>query len=130
MRLHPTGRFDNSARRYASIEVRQFAAAMGAEVCGVDAARVSAEQFRELSDALFRHKMLYLRQQKLTHGDHERFSLGFGPFAEDAYTAGVADHRNVHPVIKEAGDRSAHVFGEGWHTDSPFLPEPPSITSW
>ena len=72
--------------------------------------------------------MIYFRKQKLTHADHEQFSLRFGPFAEDAYTAGVPDHRNVHPLIKEADDRSEMVFGEGWHTDSPFLAEPPSIT--
>src|SRR5690606_13088352 len=35
---------------------------------------------------------------------------------------------NVHPLIKEADDPSRMVFGEGWHTDSPFLAEPPSIT--
>ena len=34
----------------------------------------------------------------------------------------------VQPLIKEADDRSAHVFGSGWHTDSPFLDEPPAIT--
>jgi taurine dioxygenase len=34
----------------------------------------------------------------------------------------------VQPIIKEADDRSAHVFGESWHTDSPFLREPPAIT--
>jgi taurine dioxygenase len=101
---------------------------MGAEICGVDAAQVTDEQFQELRQALFRHKMIYLRQQKLTHGEHEAFSLRFGPFAEDAYTQGLPGHRNVHPLIKQADDRSRMVFGEGWHTDSPFLPQPPSIT--
>jgi alpha-ketoglutarate-dependent taurine dioxygenase len=128
MRLHPTGKFDNHAASYRHIEARPLAAAMGAEICGVDAARITDEQFEEVRQALFRHKMIYLRQQKLTHGEHEAFSLRFGPFAEDAYTQGVPGHRDVHPLIKQADDGSRMVFGEGWHTDSPFLTQPPSIT--
>src|ERR1700685_4382235 len=129
MRLHPTGKFDNRAAAYRHIEARPLAAAMGAEICGVDATAMTDEQFQELRQALFRHKMIYLRQQKLTHGEQEAFSLRFGPFAEDAYTQGVPGHRNVHPLIKQADDPSRMVFGEGWHTDSPFLPEPPAITT-
>jgi alpha-ketoglutarate-dependent taurine dioxygenase len=129
MQLHPTGSFDNSAAKYRHIEAVPLAAAMGAEIRGVDLARLTDEQFAEIEHALFRHKMIYFRGQKLTHADHEAFSLRFGPFAEDAYTSGIPGHPNVHPLIKEADDRSRHVFGEGWHTDSPFLPEPPSITA-
>jgi alpha-ketoglutarate-dependent taurine dioxygenase len=129
MRLHPTGKFDNRASSYRHIEARPLAAAMGAEICGVDAANVTEQQFQEVRGALFRHKMIFLRNQKLTHADQEAFSLRFGPFAEDAYTQGVPGHRNVHPLIKQADDASRMVFGEGWHTDSPFLAEPPSITA-
>lgn len=128
MRLHPTGKFDNRAVHYSYIEAKPLAAAMGAEICGVDLARISDAQFDEIRDALFRHKMIYARRQVLTHSDQERFSLRFGAFAVDAYTSGVPGHKNVHPLIKEADDASKMVFGEGWHTDSPFLPEPPSIT--
>jgi alpha-ketoglutarate-dependent taurine dioxygenase len=128
MRLHPTGKFDNHAADYRHVEARPLAAAMGAEICGVELARLSDEQFAEMRHALFRHKMIYLRGQQLTHSEQEAFSLRFGPFAEDAYTQGVPGHRNVHPLIKEADDQSRMVFGEGWHTDSPFLAEPPSIT--
>ncbi len=128
MRLHPIGQFDNSALPNKHIEVQPLAAAMGAEVKGVDAAAMTDEQFVEVERALFRHKMIYFRGQKLTHAQHEAFSLRFGPFAVDAYTSGVPGHRDVHPLIKEADDRSKMVFGEGWHTDSPFLPEPPAIT--
>jgi alpha-ketoglutarate-dependent taurine dioxygenase len=128
MRLHPTGKFDNQAVRYQHIEARPLAASMGAEILGVQAAEVTDAQAEELRHALFRHKMLYLRNQRLTHESHEAFSLRFGAFAEDAYTQGVPGHRNVHPLIKEADDPSKMVFGEGWHTDSPFLPEPPAIT--
>jgi taurine dioxygenase len=121
--------FDNSARPTRHIEVLPLAAAMGAEIGGVDLARLTDEQFAEIRAALFRHKMIFFRGQKMDHGHHEAFSLRFGPFAEDAYTSGVAGHRNVHPLIKEADDQSTAIFGGGWHTDSPFLPQPPSITS-
>jgi alpha-ketoglutarate-dependent taurine dioxygenase len=128
MRLHPTGKFDNNAAQYRTIEAKPLAAALGAEICGADVKKLTDAQGEEIRHALFRHKMIYFRGQKLTHAEHESFSLRFGSFAEDAYTQGVPGHRNVHPLIKEADDPSKMVFGEGWHTDSPFLPEPPAIT--
>ena len=128
MRLHPTGKFDNHAASYRSIQATPLAAALGAEISAVDVAKLSDAQFTEIRHALFRHKMIFFRGQKLTHAEHEAFSGRFGAFAEDAYTQGVPGHRNVHPLIKEADDPSKMVFGEGWHTDSPFLPSPPAIT--
>jgi taurine dioxygenase len=128
MRLHPTGLFDNRPAQNSHIQALPLAAAMGAEIRGVNVAQMSGAQFDEVRLALFRHKMIFLRGQKLTHDEHEKFSLRFGPFAVDAYTRGVPGHRDVHPLIKEADDASKMVFGEGWHTDSPFLPQPPSIT--
>jgi alpha-ketoglutarate-dependent taurine dioxygenase len=128
MRLHPTGKFDNTSAQYRSITAKPLSAAMGAEISGVDVRKLTDTQAEEIRHALFRHKMIYFRGQKLTHADHEAFSQHFGSFAEDAYTSGIPDHRNVHPLIKEANDPSKMVFGEGWHTDSPFLAEPPAIT--
>ena len=127
MRLHPTGQFDNHAKAYEHIEARPLAAAMGAEIRGVDVARITDAQFAEIQHALFRHKMIYFRDQTLTHEQQEAFSLRFGPFAEDAYTSGVPGHQNVHPLIKEADDTSKMVSGKGWHTDSPFLTERPAL---
>lgn len=128
MLIHPAGRFDNSARTYAHIEAVPLAAAMGAEIRGVDLSRLGDAQFAEVEDALFRHKMIYFRSQQITHGDQEAFSLRFGPFAEDAYTRGVEGHPDVQPVVKEADAKVAMIFGSGWHTDSPFLPRPPAIS--
>jgi alpha-ketoglutarate-dependent taurine dioxygenase len=126
--LHPHGRFDNHAKSYRHITALPLAAAMGAEIQGVDIRRVGAEQFAEIEDALFRHKMIYFRGLDIGHAEQHAFSQLFGAFAEDAYTDGMPGFREVQPIIKEADDRSAHVFGSGWHTDSPFLDEPPAIT--
>ncbi|MEO6153493.1 MAG: TauD/TfdA family dioxygenase, partial [Croceibacterium sp.] len=83
----------------------------------------------DFKQALYHHKMLYLKDQHLTHAEHEAFGARLGPFAVDAYTQGVPGHRDVHPIIKEADTKVASLFGGGWHTDSPFLPEPPAITT-
>jgi alpha-ketoglutarate-dependent taurine dioxygenase len=129
VQLHSAVAFDNSATPARFITVKPLAAAMGAEISGVDIRSIVERQAAEIRSALFRHKMIYFRNQRLSHAEHEAFSLHFGPFAEDAYTGGAPGHRNVHPLIKEADDKSEMVFGEGWHTDSPFLPRPPSITT-
>jgi alpha-ketoglutarate-dependent taurine dioxygenase len=127
MRLQPTGKFDNAAKDYAHIRATPLAAAMGAEIAGVDLARLTDAQAAEIKDALWRHKMIYFRDQRITHDDQEAFTLRFGPFGTDAYTTGVAGHPEIQPVVKEAETRVKMVFGEGWHTDSPFLARPPAI---
>jgi taurine dioxygenase len=126
--IHPSGKFDNNAEVYQHIEAVPLAAAMGAEIRGANLAALTDAQFAEIECALFRHKMIFFREQEITHGDQEAFSSRLGPFAEDAYTKGIDGHPNVQPVIKEADEKVAMIFGSGWHTDSPFLPQPPAIS--
>lgn len=128
VRLSPSGSFANAARDYRHITAHPLAAAMGAEISGVQLTDLTDAAFAEIQDALWHHKMIYLRGQHLSHADHEEFARRWGPFGTDAYTTGVAGHPNVQPVIKEAEARSKGLFGSGWHTDSPFLAEPPAVT--
>ncbi len=124
----PSGTFDNRAKRYRHLEAHPLSSAMGAEIRGVDLAAVSDAQFAEIEDALYHHKMLYFRDQKLRYEDQERLTLCFGRFGVDAYTAGVEGHPNVQRVVKEADERAPMIFGGNWHTDSPFLERPPAVS--
>lgn len=128
VRLSPSGAYDNAARQYACITAHPIAAAMGAEITGPRLSELSDAGFAELQQALWRHKMVFLRDQHLSHAEHEAFARRWGPFAPDAYTQGVPGHPDVQPVVKEAEQRSKGLFGSGWHTDSPFLAAPPGVT--
>ena len=66
MKLHPIGRFDNSAKVYKYITAVPLAAAMGAEIRNVQIGRLTDAQFLEIEDALYRHKMIFLRWQPKT----------------------------------------------------------------
>jgi alpha-ketoglutarate-dependent taurine dioxygenase len=128
MILHPTGRFNNHAKSYKRISAVPLASAMGAEIRGVNLSSLDDEQFSEIEDALYRHKMIYFRNQDITLSDQEAFTLRLGTFGVDAYTPGIVGHPNVQKVVKEADARVKMIFGSGWHTDSPFLPRPPAIS--
>lgn len=128
VRVAPCGDFDNHPYQSDHFTVEPLAAAMGAQVVGVRLPELSDAGLADFKQALWKHKMLYLKDQHLTHAEHEEFSMRLGPFAVDAYTQGVPGHRDVHPLIKEADEVTPSLFGGGWHTDSPFLVEPPSIT--
>lgn len=125
--VHPTGLFDNSAKDYKKIKVSPIAAAMGAEISGVDLSNFDDETKNEIEDALYRHKLIIFRDQDITFTDHENITQRFGEFGTDAYTKGVPGHENIQPVIKEKETKTKMVFGSGWHTDSVFLECPPSI---
>jgi len=127
MLVHPTGKFDNDPRDYKTISAHPLAAAMGAEIRGANFAAMTADQFAEIEDALFRHKMIFFRDVDLTHDQHEDFSQRFGEWAEDAYTDGIPGHLNIQPLVREADAEGDHIFGSGWHSDGPFLKVPPAI---
>ena len=129
VRLSPAGDFDNSGYESPHFKALPLSGAMGAEIADVRLPEMSDEAFEDFKQALYRHKMLFLRDQHLTHAEHEAFGARLGPFAVDAYTQGVEGHRDVHPIIKEADTVTPSLFGGSWHTDSPFLPEPPAITT-
>ncbi len=105
-----------------------LAAAMGAEIKGLQIADINDRSFEALAHALYHHKMIYLRDQEMSHELQEQLTLRFGEFGTDAYTKGLDGHPNIQPVIKEADAKSKMVFGGGWHTDSPFLQQPPSVS--
>lgn len=128
MHLIDSSGFDNSAADYRHIEALPLAAAMGAEIRGVQVAGLDDDAFDELRHALFRHAMIFLRDQDVDHADQEAFTRRFGEFGEDAYTAGVPGHEHVQPVVKEADAKVGMIFGTGWHTDSAFLERPPAIS--
>jgi alpha-ketoglutarate-dependent taurine dioxygenase len=128
LKIHPVGQFDNSAKEYEHITAVPLAAAMGAEIQGIQISALTDESFTEIADALYRHKMLYFRSQELSVTDQEDFTQRFGEFGTDAYTAGIDGHPDVQPVIKEADTRTHMIFGGSWHTDSPFLARPPAIS--
>jgi len=128
MQLYPPTHYDDKLNGYRHIRTTPLASAMGAEISGVDIAAISDAQFAEVRDALFRYKMIYFRNQQLTLEHQEALTLRFGPFGTDAYTKGMPGHPNVQRLIKEASTVVDSVFGDGWHTDSPFLARPPAIS--
>ncbi|MDT8397449.1 MAG: TauD/TfdA family dioxygenase [Pseudomonadales bacterium] len=128
MQLYPPSHYDDKANGYTKISTRPLASAMGAEICGVDLSKLEEGQFEEIKAALFHYKMLYFRNQHISLEDQENFTLRFGAFGTDAYTSGMPGHPDIQRILKEADTVVSRVFGDGWHTDSPFLQKPPAIS--
>jgi taurine dioxygenase len=128
MQLYPLSYYDNQANGYTLIKTVPLSSAMGAEIQDVHLPTMSDAQFAQVKSALYRYKMVYFRDQNLTIADQEKLTLRFGPFGTDAYTKGMPGHPNVQRLLKEASTKVDRVFGEGWHTDSPFLAQPPAVS--
>ena len=86
-------------------------AAIGAEIRGVDVADLNDAAAAKIKDALYRHKMIYFRDQDISHTDQENFTQHFGEFGKDAYTLGVDGHPEIQPVLKEAKSKAHMIFG-------------------
>ena len=111
VRVTPCGEFDNHPFESAHFETRPLTSAMGAEVVGIRLPDLSDEGFEDFKRALYHHKMLFLKDQHLTHAEHEEFGARLGPFAVDAYTQGVepdhqgGGHESREPVRRRLAHR-------------------------
>lgn len=119
----------NSLKRdYSHIEVKPYAAAIGAEISGVDLSSTTDAQIEEIKWAMADHSCAFFRGQDLTPEDQERFTLHFGEFGVDPFVDGIEGHPNVLRLLKEAGEATGIVFGGTWHSDWSFQDAPPAYT--
>ncbi len=97
--------------------------AEGAAGVPVDVRELDAAALRS---ALGEHQLLVLRGQTLAPDELVQTARGLGPLDSYPFASSLPGEPHVVPIVKEAGD--VHNFGGAWHTDTSYLPEPPSVT--
>ena len=115
--------------KYQHFTLESLTPKLGAEVHGVDLARVSADLFAELADAFDRHLVLVFRDQELTRAEHKRFARLFGPLQlHPAKTRlGMPGDPEIFDIKINADTQVAN--GEDWHTDLSCEPVPPKASA-
>ncbi|MGH9023555.1 MAG: TauD/TfdA dioxygenase family protein [Acidimicrobiia bacterium] len=109
---------------YQHIEVTPVAAALGAEIAGVDiGCDLADEVVAEIRRAFLDHLVIFLRGQHPTPSQQLAFARRFGDPIEYPQLEGLPEAPLITPVVKLEHERNN--FGGIWHSDTTYLPEPP-----
>ncbi len=110
---------------YQKITVEPLAGAIGAEIHGVDLSKeLDNQTFSEVRRAFDENAVIFFRDQDITPEQHLAFGARFGEFDIHPFAAGLPEHPEILPVIREADD-TQRGFGNGWHSDVTFYERPP-----
>jgi alpha-ketoglutarate-dependent sulfate ester dioxygenase len=112
-------------RAPAAIDIRPLAGNIGAELGGVDAAAdLSDETVGRVRAALLRHKVVFLRDQRLDYDRQVAFAQRLGSLTLGHPTlASPPGQPFLEEIDSRAGGRTNY-----WHTDVTFVDRPPAFT--
>lgn len=108
--------------------------ALGATIEGVDLARITPAEFRQVHDIWKKHHVIVMRNQRIDNAQFERFSAMLGeldpPPNQGAGRKSVPGFPNLYVVSnrKNAEGQPIGALGDGeasWHTDMSYLERPP-----
>jgi taurine dioxygenase len=108
---------------YKHIQVKPIAGALGAEIYGVDLAKIDDKIFADIHHAFLDNLVIFFRDQTITPEQQVAFSARFAPVGYYPFLKGLPDHPAVIEVRKEPEDKLN--FGGVWHTDTAYLAKPP-----
>ena len=104
------------------MHVELISGALGAEISGIDLKDTSSDNIQVIKNLLFEHKVIFFRNQNITHQEQVNLSRCFGPLETHAYVKGLEDFPEIVRIIKEPNEKNN--WGEGWHSDVSYNPEP------
>ncbi len=105
-----------------AFEIRALTPTIGAEISGLDLARLDNGAFPAVRQALLDHLVIVFRDQHLDPEDHLAFARRFGEL-ESPHP--VFPHLSDHPQISVLENRGNEgVYNDEWHTDVTFRPSP------
>lgn len=114
------------------VTVSPLSAHIGAQISGVDLTRLlSADQVRAIRAALLEWRVIFFREQFLTHEQHVAFSTQFGELTMGHPVFGHVDgHSEIYSISKFR--KATRFEGQallrpwtGWHTDVTAAVNPP-----
>jgi len=119
-----------------SLMVQPMAAALGAEIDGIDLREIDAGVFRAIHRAWLAHQVLLFRGQQLTDQQLVAFSRWFGDLDEapvqetgQRFVEGHPEIYVVSNVVQNGAPIGSLGAGEAvWHTDMSYLPAPPKAS--
>ena len=118
------------------LEVRPLGI-IGAEVRGIDLARVTVAEVEAIKRAWYRHDVLLFRNQRLTDDHLLSFSRYFGaldaPPNQGAGRKSPPGYPEIYIVSNVRDDKGEPIgaLGDGeasWHTDMSYAPQPPDAS--
>jgi alpha-ketoglutarate-dependent taurine dioxygenase len=112
---------------FRRIQVEPISGACGCEISGADLREpLEAETMAEIMKAFEHFLVIVFRDQDLTPDQHKAFSRNFGPITELPQAPIYNGHVDMQEVRREAHEPENVVPSfEHFHTDSPFLAQPP-----
>lgn len=113
--------------QFEHIQVEPISGACGCEIRGVDLRQpLEAATVAEVMKAFEHFLVIVFRDQDLTPEQHKAFSRYFGPIIELPQAPIYDGHSDMQEVRREAHEPENVVPSfEHFHTDSPFLAQPP-----
>jgi len=109
-----------------SLAIQPISGALGAEVSGIDLARMDEAAFAAIHQAFLDHQLLVFRGQGLAPADYVALARRFGAPAEYPFAKGLEGFPEITMIAKEADQTSN--FGGMWHSDTTYKPDPPKAT--
>ena len=114
------------------MQIDRLSDALGAEISGIDVARLDVAGFGAVCDAFHEHQVVVFRDQELSVEDHIAFSRRFGDLEIHISTDNLLkDHPEILLVTnkKENGKYiGVENAGDTWHSDLSYM-EKPSLGS-
>ena len=116
------------------ISITPMSVHTGAEISGVDLRHpLSQVEIRKVRDALLKWRVVFFRNQELTHPEHVALARQFGePTPGHVIFGNHNEYPEIYPVVKhrtaQAGDVTVKRAWTGWHTDITAAINPPAAS--
>jgi taurine dioxygenase len=104
------------------MKVKLLSGALGAEISGINLKDSTKENYEKINNLLLEHKVIFFRNQDITHEEQIALAKNWGPLENHAYVKGLDKHPEIVRIIKTKEEKNQ--WGENWHTDVSYNVKP------
>jgi taurine dioxygenase len=104
------------------MEVKLLSGALGAEISGISLKDSSKKNYEKINNLLLEHKVIFFRNQNITHDEQISLAQNWGPLENHAYVKGLDKHPEIVRIVKTKDEKNQ--WGENWHTDVSYNVKP------